>query len=127
MADSKPAARAAKPNPTQGKGLTSMTRLFAAFMFAFAIVPAAYAADAVPKGIVVGYGDLDLNAAAGQAVLKDRLQAAAAKLCSPVFAGPDYRGSEQSARELMVVHRACIGRLSNRAMANIERTAIRQP
>jgi UrcA family protein len=96
-----------------------MTRaLVAAAVFIASTIPAAHAA---PKEVVVAYGDLNLSAAAGQSELKARLQDAAAKLCSPVFVGPDYRGSEQSARELMEVYHACIGRLSDRAMAKITR------
>ena len=96
-----------------------MTRALAAAVFIISTISAARA-DVAPKEVVVAYGDLDLSAAAGQSELKGRLQDAAAKLCSPVFVGPDYRGSEQSARELMEVYHACIGRLSQRAMAKIE-------
>ncbi|HET7085536.1 MAG TPA: UrcA family protein [Rhizomicrobium sp.] len=96
-----------------------MIRLLAAVLFAVSIIPAAQAAGTAPKDVVVAYGDLDLGTAAGQSALKDRLQDAAAQLCSPVLPGPDYRGSEQSIRQLKVVYRACVGRLSERAMARI--------
>jgi UrcA family protein len=96
-----------------------MTRtFFAAALLLAGVLSAAHASDAAP-GIPVAYSDLDLNSAAGQSTLKARLADAAAKLCTPAFAGQDQGGSDQSARENMVVYRACIGRLSQRAMAQI--------
>jgi UrcA family protein len=95
--------------------------LAAAALFTISLIPAVHAA---PKQIAVAYGDLDLGAAAGQTELKLRLADAAAKLCSPVAVGPDYRGSEQSARESMALYHACIGRLSERAMAQIQSAKI---
>ena len=91
-------------------------RLIAVFLAAAAI-PAT--ANEVPKGIPVTYGDLDLGTAAGQSELKLRLHDAAAKLCSPSLA--ELGGSDQSAREHNELYQACIGRLSQRAMANIGR------
>ena len=95
-----------------------MTRTLAAALFAAGILAAAPAASAAPKEVVVAYGDLDLNAAAGRSELTARLQDAAATLCSPVLANPD---SELSVREHKVIYRACVGRLSQRAMARIVR------
>ena len=97
-----------------------MIRALAAAMSILSTIPAAHAADVAPREVVISVGDLDLGAAEGRSELKGRLQDAAAKLCSPVLVGPDYRGSEQSARELMEVYHACIGRLSERAMAKIK-------
>ena len=101
-----------------------MTRAVAAAfaaVFVSATIASAHAA-APPKDIAVAYGDLDLSAAAGRSQLKLRLEDAAAKLCGPVSVGPDYRGSEQSAREQLALYHACIGRLSERAMAQIPMT-----
>lgn len=98
-----------------------MTRtIIAAALMAITTVSSAYADGDLPKQIVVAYGDLDLGTTAGQSELKVRLQTAAAQLCSPVLPGRDYRGSDQSIRELKVVYYACIGRLSERAMAKIQ-------
>jgi UrcA family protein len=91
--------------------------LLAAAIFAISTIPAAHAAT--PQGITVAYGDLDLGTAAGQSELKLRLHDAAAKLCSPSLA--ELGGSDQSAREHNELYQACIGRLSQRAMANIGR------
>src|SRR5690348_1831708 len=96
-----------------------MIRLLAAVIFSIKIIPAAHAAT-VSKAVVVPYGDLDLATAAGRSELKARLQEAAATSCSPVLPGPGYRGSEQSIRELGIVYRACVGRLSQRAMARVK-------
>jgi UrcA family protein len=94
-----------------------MPRAFlAAAIFALGTISAAHAA--APQGVSVAYGDLNLAAAAGQSALKLRLHDAAAKLCSPAIASTG--GSEQSAREHMELYQACIGRLSERAMAKIQ-------
>jgi UrcA family protein len=97
-----------------------MTRALAAAVFAISIIPAFHAAAGAPKDVVVAYGDLDLGTSAGRSELKTRLQNAAAKLCSPVLPDRNYRGSDESIRELNIVYRACIGRLSNRAMSKVE-------
>jgi UrcA family protein len=96
-----------------------MARTLAAALFALSLIPASAAHAGAANTISVAYGDLDLGAAAGRSELKARLADAAAKLCSPVAVGPDYRGSDQSARESMALYHACIGRLSERAMAQI--------
>ena len=95
-----------------------MSRVFAAAaVFAISTISAAQAAGMAPKGIAVAYGDLDLSAASGQSELKVHLQEAAAKLCSPVLVPPD---SEPTAQYHMSVYHACIGRLSERAMAKVK-------
>jgi UrcA family protein len=98
-----------------------MTRtIIAAALTALTTASCAHADGDVPKQIVVAYGDLDLGTAAGKSELKVRLQAAAAQLCSPVLPGRDYRGSDEGIHELKVVYYACIGRLSERAMAKVQ-------
>jgi UrcA family protein len=98
-----------------------MTRtIIAAALTALTIGSSAHADGDVPRQIVVAYGDLDLHTTAGQSELKVRLQTAAAQLCSPVLPGRDYRGSDESIHELKVVYYACIGRLSERAMAKVQ-------
>jgi UrcA family protein len=97
-----------------------MTRALAAAVFAISIIPAFHAAAGAPKEVVVAYGDLDLGTAAGRTELRTRVQDAAAKLCSPVLPDRNYRGSDEGIRELNVVYRACVGRLSERAMAKVE-------
>ena len=111
--------RPAWVNPEQRTN--PMTRAAAVTaLFALIAIHPAHAAQPNPQGIPVAYGDLDLGTTAGRSELKVRLEAAAAKLCSPVLPGPDYRGSEQSIHELGIVYRACIGRLSERAMAQVD-------
>jgi UrcA family protein len=73
--------------------------------------------QAAPEEIAVAHGDLDLGTAAGRSQLMTRLQEAAAQLCSPVLTPSD---SEATAHEHMVLYRACIGRLSQRAMAKLD-------
>lgn len=92
----------------------------AAAVFATSIIPALHAAADAPNGIVVAYGDLDLGTAAGRSELNVRVQDAASRLCSVVLPGRDYRGSDRGIHELSVVYRACVGRLTNRAMARIQ-------
>ncbi len=98
----------------------SVIRILAAALVALAAVPAAHAADRsqeTPKGITVAYGDLDLGTVAGRSELNLRLENAAARLCSPVLArAPD---SEPSIREHQTLYRACVGRLSERAIAQV--------
>ena len=90
---------------------------FATILAYFALTPA-YAADAPRKDITVSFADLDLNTEAGRAELKKRLNAAAGDLCSPVLS-LDKPGSDQSVHEHRVLYNACIGRLTNRALASI--------
>jgi UrcA family protein len=98
-----------------------MTRTTIA-LFALALLSssAVQGAETAPQGITVTFSDLDLHSAAGQSQLKLRLNAAAAKLCTPALGGPDHGGSDQGAREHQVIYQACIGRLSDRAMARIQ-------
>lgn len=65
------------------------------------------------------YGDLDLHAPAGQSALKARLVQAASTLCyRPWMAkNPD---SEFDIHYRQVIYRACVGRVTNRAMDRIE-------
>ena len=83
-----------------------------------AFLPAFGAGDG-HKQISVAYGDLDLRSAAGQIELRARLTDAAAKLCRPgwMARNPD---SEPTARERQVIYRACLGRVTNRAMSKID-------
>jgi UrcA family protein len=89
-----------------------------AVVFGLGAIPGAHATSLTPKEVVVAYADLDLSGAAGQSELKDRIRAAAATLCSPVLAIPP--DAEPSVREHMVIYRACVGRLSERAMTKVK-------
>jgi UrcA family protein len=92
--------------------------LTAAALFALFVVLPAFGADDL-KQVTVVYGDLDLHSTAGQTELRARLIGAASKLCHPHWMAepPD---SEMTARECQVIYRACLGRVSNRAMARID-------
>lgn len=80
-------------------------------------MPAAQGANAPSNQIAVTYGDLDLTTSAGQAALTSRVQTAAGTLCKPVLDRvPD---SEPSIREHQILYRACVGRLTERAMAKV--------
>jgi UrcA family protein len=94
-----------------------MTRMLIAA--AIATIVLAPAANAAPHQIAVAIGDLDLGTPVGQAELASRLHAAAASLCSPALSW-DNPGSQQSVRESRVIYAACIGRLTDRAMAGIK-------
>ena len=93
--------------------------LIATALFTLLAVSSAFGAAGDLKQVTVAYGDLDLHSAAGQAELKARLIDAASKLCRPgwMARNPD---SELAVREREVIYRACLGRLSNRAMAKID-------
>ena len=99
--------------------MNRVNRVLAAAVFAASTIPALHAAADVPNGIVVAYGDLDLGTAAGRSELRARLQDASAQLCSVILPGRDYRNSDRGIHERNVLYRACIGRLSNRAMTRI--------
>ena len=91
--------------------------ILAAVLAAIAFAPAAHAANTPSNQVAVAYGDLDLTTSAGQAELNNRLQAAAGTLCKPVLErAPD---SEPSVREHQILYRACVGRLTERAMAKV--------
>ena len=96
-----------------------MTRLFTVTAL-FSLLASAPALAAVedPKQIVVSYGDLDLHSTAGQAELKARINRAASTLCHPSWMArtPD---SEFSIHYRQVIYRACVGRVTNRAMDKI--------
>jgi UrcA family protein len=94
-----------------------MTRILIAAVVAATAL--ASAASAAPHQVAVAIGDLDLGTPAGQAELTGRIHAAAASLCSPAL-GRDNPGSEQSIRENRVIYTACIGRLTERAMATLK-------
>jgi UrcA family protein len=70
----------------------------------------------VPQQVVVTIADLDLNSAAGKAELRARVEMAAATLCRPgwMTKTPD---SEFAVRYNREIHRACVGRLTDRALA----------
>jgi len=96
----------------------AMTRsLMAACLFALLVaLPALAAGD--PTRIAVPAGDLDLHSPAGQAELKTRIVHAAATLCRPAWMKtvPD---SEPGIRYRETVYRACLGRVTDRAMARV--------
>ena len=97
-----------------------MTRtLIAAATFTLLAVSSAFGAAGDLNQVTGAYGDLDLHSAAGQAELKARLMDAASQLCRPGWMAepPD---SEPTARERQVIYRACVGRVTNRAMAKID-------
>ena len=97
-----------------------MTRpLIATALFAFLAVSPALGADDDLKQLTLFYGDLDLHSAAGQSALRVRLMEAASRLCHPrwMAQNPD---SELGARLRQSIYRACLGRVSNRAMAKID-------
>ena len=99
--------------------MNRINRVLAAAIFATTIIPAFHAGADTPNGIVVAYGDLNLGTPAGRSEMNVRVQDAASRLCSVVLPGRDYRGSDRGIHELSVVYRACVGRLTNRAMARI--------
>ncbi len=90
----------------------------AAALLGLLVIAPASAAARVPDGIAVPYGDLDLRSAAGQGELKARITQAASTLCyTPWMARkPD---SEFSIHYRQQIYRACLGRVTNRAMAKI--------
>ncbi len=92
--------------------------LIATALFALLAVSPALGAPEDLKQVTVFYGDLDLHSAAGQTELKTRVTAAASRLCRPAWmaTNPD---SEAGARLREEIYRACLGRVSNRAMAQI--------
>ena len=90
--------------------------LIAAALFAFLAAPPAFAADL--NRIVVHTGDLDLHSAAGQTELKARIAKAASTLCRPAWMTKDP-DSEFAVRYNQEIYRACVGRLTDRAMARI--------
>jgi UrcA family protein len=99
--------------------MNRINRALAVAVFATSAIPALHAAAEAPNGIVVAYGDLDLGTAAGRSELTVRVQDAASKLCSVILPDRNYRGSDLGIHERNVLYRACIGRLSDRAMTRI--------
>jgi UrcA family protein len=87
--------------------------LVAAALLVLLAVPPAFGADL--RQVVVPTGDLDLHSAAGRAELKTRVAAAASTLCRPgwMTKSPD---SEFAVRYNREIYRACVGRLTDRAM-----------
>jgi UrcA family protein len=97
----------------------SMIRpLIAAALFALLAVPPALAAD--PTEMAVSTGDLDLRSPAGQAELKVRVSNAASTLCQPAWMRktPD---SEFAVGYNQQIYRACVARLTDRAMDRVGR------
>ena len=88
--------------------------LAAAALFTLLATPPALGAE--PQQVVVPVADLDLHSAAGKAELKARVTLAAASLCRPgwMTKSPD---SEFAVRYNEEIHRACVGRLTERALA----------
>ena len=92
-------------------------RITVATLAATLLIPVAQAAT---NQVPVWYGDLDLASSAGRAALTDRVQAAARLLCKPVLErAPD---SEPSIREHQSQYRACVGRLTQRALVKVRIT-----
>ena len=96
-----------------------MTRpLIASALLVFLTVPSAFGADLeqAPQQIVVPIADLDLHSAAGKTELRARVAMAASTLCRPgwLTKSPD---SEFAVRYNQQIHRACVGRLTDRALA----------
>lgn len=88
--------------------------LIIAALFMFLRMPPALGAD--PQQVVVTIADLDLHSAAGMAELRARVAMAASTLCRPAWMtkSPD---SEFAVRYNQEIHRACVGRLTDRALA----------
>jgi UrcA family protein len=90
----------------------------AAALFTLLAASPAFGAELkqVPQQVVVPIADLDLHSAAGQAELRARVAMAAAGLCRPgwMTKSPD---SEFAVRYNQEIHRACVGRLTDRALA----------
>ena len=86
----------------------------AAALFILFATPPAFGVE--PQQVVVPVADLDLHSAAGKAELKARVALAAASLCRPgwMTKTPD---SEFAIRYNEEIHRACVGRLTDRALA----------
>jgi UrcA family protein len=96
-------------------GMTFMLRPFlAAALFTLLGAPPAFGAE--PQQVVVPIADLDLHSAAGKAELRVRVAMAASTLCRPAWLtkSPD---SEFAVRYNREIHRACVGRLTDRALA----------
>lgn len=92
--------------------------LAAAALFTLLATPSAFGGEPqqVPKQVSVPIADLDLHSAAGKAELRARVAIAAAGLCRPgwMTKSPD---SEFAVRYNAEIHRACVGRLTERALA----------
>ena len=92
--------------------------LFAVVLFTLLAAPSAFGANLqqVPQQLIVSIADLDLHSAAGQAELRARVAMAASTLCRPdwMTKRPD---SEFAVRYNQQIHRACVGRLTERALA----------
>jgi UrcA family protein len=88
--------------------------LFAAALLTFVAAPRALGAEL--QQIVVPIADLDLHSAAGKTELRARVAMAASTLCRPdwMTKRPD---SEFAVRYNQEIHRACVGRLTDRALA----------
>ena len=96
-----------------------MTRpLIASALLVLLAAPSAFGADLeqVPQQVVVPIADLDLHSAAGKTELRARVAMAASTLCRPdwLTKSPD---SEFAVRYNQQIHRACVGRLTDRALA----------
>ncbi len=93
-----------------------MMRPLVAALFILFAMSSALGADL--QRVAVPIGDLDLHSAAGQAALKTRVASAASTLCRPgwMTKSPD---SEFAVRYNQEIYRACVGRVSNRALAGL--------
>jgi UrcA family protein len=90
--------------------------LLAAALLALLVAPPAFGADL--QQVVVPIADLDVHSAAGKAELRARVILAASTLCRPgwMTKSPD---SEFAVRYNREIYRACVGRLTDRAMSRI--------
>lgn len=88
--------------------------LIIAVLVALLAAPPAFGAE--PQQVIVPIADLDLHSAAGKAELRARVVLAASSLCRPgwMTKSPD---SEFAVRYNQEIHRACVGRLTDRALA----------
>jgi UrcA family protein len=95
------------------KASTMKHPLIAAALFSLLGASPAFAED-IPK-IVVPAGNLDLNSAAGQAELRQRVNTAASSLCLQPWMTktPD---SEFAVGYNKQIYRACVGRVTERTM-----------
>jgi len=92
--------------------------LIAAALVTLLATPSAFGAgrQQVPQQVIVPIADLDLHSAAGKAELRARVAMAASSLCRPgwMTKRPD---SEFAVRYNQEIHRACVGRPTDRALA----------
>jgi UrcA family protein len=92
--------------------------LIAAALLTLPGAPPAFGAgpEPAPHQVVVPIADLDLHSAAGKAELRVRVVLAASTLCRPAWM-TKTADSEFAIRYNQQIHRACVSRLTDRALA----------